>query len=264
MYTFSTRDLKTRAKSVIRQRLSAILLTAVAFLLVNYLLNYLSNELSGFNDWTEEFSRRLSSYMDELQNAATPQEITDIIDRISMPSISYFSRGVFAIVLSGLISLMSVPLSAGYVFHILAEMRGHETKVTSIFSGFRVMLKALAISILTGLLVGLGSIFFVVPGVVLALRYSMSVFILMDDPTKGPIQCMKESGHLMRGWKWNYFKLSFSFILWYLLSSMVTYSIGVPLLNIYLTPYVNLTNAAFYLDLLPKTDGQEWSPEIEF
>lgn len=264
MNYFSTRDLKTRAKNVIRRRLSAILLTSLAFMLVNYLLTYLSNELSGLNDWANEFARRLESYMDQLQNAATPEEMYAILEKLSMPSVSFYSRGVFAVVLSFLISLMSVPLSAGYVFHVLAEMRGHETKVTSIFSGFRVTLKALAISLLTGLLVALGSILFVIPGIVLMLRYSMAVFVLMDDPSKGPVQCMKESGRLMQGWKWNYFKLSFSFILWYLLSSLVTSFIGIPLLNLYLNPYVNLTSAAFYLDLLPASSGENWSPEIEF
>lgn len=264
MNIFSTRDLKIRAKNVIRRRLSAILLTSLAFMLVNYLLTYLSNELSGLNDWTNEFARRLQTYMDQLQKAATPEEMYAILDKLSMPSVSFFSRGVFASVLSLLISLMSVPLSAGYVFHVLAEMRGHETKVTSIFSGFRVTLKALAISVLTGLLVALGSILFIIPGIVLMLRYSLAVFVLMDDPSKGPIQCMKESGRLMQGGKWNYFKLSLSFILWYMLSSLVTTLIGIPLLNIYLTPYVNLTSAAFYLDRLPGNGSPEWSPEIEF
>ncbi len=264
MNYFSTRDLKNRAKNVIRRRLSAILLTSLAFLLVNFLLTYLSEELSGLNDWSREFTRRVQTYTEQLQAAATPEEMQAIFEKISMPSVSFYSRGVFAAVLSMLISLMSVPLSAGYAFHVLAEMRGHETKVTSIFTGFRVTLKALAISILTGLFAGLGFILFIVPGVVLMLRYSMSVFILMDDPSKGPIQCMRESGQLMRGGKWNYLKLYLSFLLWYILSNLVTAFIGVPLLNIYLTPYVNLASAAFYLDRLPSGAGPEWSPEIEF
>lgn len=264
MNTFSTRDLKTRAKAVIRRRLSAILLTSAAFILVNFLLNYLSNELSGVNAWTNEFARRLQAYMDEIQAAMTPEAITDILNKISMPEVSFYSRGIFAGVLSTLISLMQVPLSAEYAFHILAEMRGHETKVTSIFSGFRVMLKAIAIYLLTALLEGIGFVLFIVPGIILMLRYSMAVFILMDDPSKGPIQCMKESGRLMSGNKWNYLKLVLSFFLWYLLSSLVSTFVGLPVLELYLTPYVNLASAAFYLDRLPRDNGQEWSPEIEF
>ncbi len=257
MEYFSTRDLKRRAKATIRRRMGALLLTAALFIVLNFLLSYLADELTGINAWNREFSRRLRSYMDEIQGLAGTNDLYSLIDRLSMPDISFYSKGVFATVLAVLVYLMSVPLSVGYTFHVLTEARGAETKASSIFFGFRVMWKALAINLLSGLLVALGSILFLIPGIILLLRYSMAIYILIDDPTKGVIQCMRESGFLMRGNKWNYFKLNFSFILWYLLSSLVTGTVGAPLLNIYLTPYINLTTSYFYIDLLPAHNGPD-------
>ncbi len=260
----TSRVLKLRAKSTLRRRLGAILLIALIFIVADTMLSWLSGELDGTNDWSRRLMDQIAASADKLATA-TPEEMEQVFNDIiaGMPSVNSFARNTFGIVLSVLISLMSIPLSVGYTNHILRESRGEETHVSSLLFGFQVMWKALVISLLTGLIVGLGSIFLVVPGVVAALMLSMSVMILVDDPSKGPIQCLKESARLMRGHKWRLFKLEFSFIFWYLGAGLVTTLIGVPLLNIYLTPYTYLTRAEFYKELLPAYRPDP-GPEIQF
>lgn len=247
----TSRELKLRAKATLRRRLFNLLMIAAVFIVADYLLSYLSGELDGSNAWNQELMRRVTEAAERLGSTADYGQIQSMVMEIteSMPSVTYFINGAFGIVLATLISLMRIPLSVGYTSHILQESRGVETHVNSLIFGFRVMWKAIAMNLLTSLLVALGSIFFLIPGLILALRYSMAVMVLVDNPQLGPIACMKESGRLMRGNKWRYFKLQFSFFFWYLASGLVTSLIGAPILNVYLTPYVTLAGAEFYKEL---------------
>lgn len=260
----TSRVLKLRAKTTLRRRLGTILMIAVIFIVADYMLSWLSGELDGSNAWAQRFMEQVNASADKLQSAG-PEEMeqifTDLVE--NMPSLTSFRKNIFGLVLSVLVSLMSIPLAVGYTNHILRESRGEETHVSSLLFGFQVMWKALVISILTSLIVGLGSIFLFVPGIIAALMFGLAVMILVDDPSKGPIQCMKESAQLMRGHKWRLFKLEFSFFFWYLGSSLVTTLIGVPLLNIYLTPYLSLTRAEFYKELLPAYRPNP-GPEVQF
>ena len=58
-------------------------------------------------------------------------------------------------------------------------------------------------------------------------RYAMAPFLLMDRPEAGAIAPVRESVAMMKGWKWEYFKLDFSFFGWYLLNALL--SLGVEL-----------------------------------
>ena len=58
-------------------------------------------------------------------------------------------------------------------------------------------------------------------------RYALAPFLLMDRPEAGAIAPVRESVAMMRGWKWEYFKLDFSFFGWYLLNFLL--SLGVEL-----------------------------------
>ncbi len=258
MYSTS-RELKHTAKTRIRERLFPMMAIAAIFILADYLIGYFSSELSGYNDWMREINRLISTYAGEIQAAVNdPTELQAILLRIyaAMPTFPDFisGRSLVGPLLSVLVSLMSYPLAAGYAHHILVESRRQNTNAGFLMHGFKVTFKAVAIGVLTGLLTGLGLVLFVIPGFILSLRYSQAVFILMDDPDKGPIQCMRESGRLMRGRKWDLFKLYFSFLLWLIVSNLVTALIGAPVLNIYLTPYINLAAAFFYNELVHHED----------
>lgn len=251
----TSRELKGAAKSRLRQRVFPMLVMAAVFIVASYLISYFSNELIGFNDWSRRINEILTSYFGELQAALnSPEELQAIFTRIyeAMPTYQEFvaGRSLAGPLLALLVSLMTLPLSAGYAHHILFESRNKDSSIGFLMHGFKITFKTVALGILTSLLSALGFVLFIVPGVVLMLRYSQAVYILMDDPDKGPIQCMRESGRLMRGHKWELFKLYFSFILWFLAADLVTGLIGAPLLNIYLTPYLNLTTACFYNELI--------------
>jgi uncharacterized membrane protein len=62
--------------------------------------------------------------------------------------------------------------------------------------------KYLGASILLGLAVGLGFLLLIVPGIIFALMFMFTTFIVIDREL-GPIEAMKESNRIARGYKWN-------------------------------------------------------------
>lgn len=66
--------------------------------------------------------------------------------------------------------------------------------------------KYLAAAMLTGLVVVIGFIFLIVPGVLLALML-MFVKFLVIDRNLGPIEAIKESARVTKGYKWKLFVL---------------------------------------------------------
>lgn len=248
-------ELKLAAKSRLRQRMLPILLVAAVYILAGYLINYFASELSGANAYVRAVSDLVNSYAGQLQEALDdPAQLQAILTQIyaSVPSAMEFfaGRSLVGPLLSVLVTLISLPLAAGYTHHILFESRKKDTSVGFLMHGFKMTFKTVAIGLLTSLAVAVGSLFLVIPGLILSLMFSLSVMVLLDDPDKGAIACMKESARLMSGHKWRLFKLYFSFILWMIAANLVSSLLGVPLLNIYLTPYINLSVANFYNELI--------------
>jgi len=54
------------------------------------------------------------------------------------------------------------------------------------------------------------------------LRYALAPYLLADSPDAGASAAVRRSAELMRGWKWELFKLEFSFIGWALLSLLLS------------------------------------------
>lgn len=114
----------------------------------------------------------------------------------------------------------------------------------------------------------------VVPGVMAALRYAMSEFILADEPETGILECIRRSKKHMQEMKRMLFTLVLSFILWYLLGSIVSTFLSFGsnmvsliiqmLVELALTAYISASEAAFYLETMPgripKHSGAEEDP----
>ena len=87
MYS-SSRELKLTAKARIRARVFPILVTAALFIVADYVISWLSSELSGYNAYVRNITDIVSSYSGELQTMTDPDALNAIIQRISqsMPS----------------------------------------------------------------------------------------------------------------------------------------------------------------------------------
>lgn len=134
----------------------------------------------------------------------------------------------------------------------------------------------------------LWTLLLLIPGIIKAYAYAMTPYILYEHPEMTPNEAITESRRMMDGKKWDYFCLGFSFIGWDLLASAPAFAayvyfvfhydtatMGVaellsamswllPLMAVlcvgylFLTPYRNAANAAFYRELIRQ---QENAPE---
>ena len=119
-----------------------------------------------------------------------------------------------------------------------------EPRFETLFSQFNIYLKTLGLNILITLSVCIGTILFIVPGIIVGLMFSQSYYILSEDPSKSITQCIKESVDMMNGHKWDLFYLELTFIGWWLLTA-----ITVGLAGLWVAPYVKVTETNFYLSI---------------
>ena len=85
---------------------------------------------------------------------------------------------------------------------------------------------------------------FIVTGIIASLYYSQVFYILAEDKSTGTFSALTKSKSLMRGYKWQYFKLGFLFIGLFLLC-LLTLGIGF----LWFIPLVNVAYANFYREL---------------
>lgn len=90
----------------------------------------------------------------------------------------------------------------------------------------------------------LWSLLFVFPGIVAAYSYSMTDFILAENPHMTPQEALARSKSVMYGNRFRLFCLQLSFIGWDILASL-TFGIG----NLWLFPYKKAAEAVFYREI---------------
>jgi uncharacterized membrane protein len=117
-----------------------------------------------------------------------------------------------------------------------------ELKNSDLFSGFKKYGRAFLLDLLQSIFVFLWSLLLIIPGIIKAFAYSMSVFVANENPELTLRECLKKSEKMMVGHKWEYFCLMLSYIGWILLSGL---TLGI--LFIWVLPKMNQASYLFYL-----------------
>ena len=113
--------------------------------------------------------------------------------------------------------LLAGPLQLGLCFFFLNLVKGKETRFELLFEGFKPLLTVLlAYAIITALTV-IGLILLLVPGIVVALGFSMTYYIIAEDPEISFQTALEQSWKLTDGYKMELLELNLRFIPWYLL-----------------------------------------------
>ena len=140
--------------------------------------------------------------------------------------------------------LISGPMMIGLATFSLAYARKQEATLAQLFVGFKEFARALLAYFLMVLFIILWSLLLIVPGIIAALSYSQTFFILAEDKTIKAADALKKSKAMMNGNKKKLFYLSLRFLGWGILC-IFTFGIGF----LWLVPYVQITMAKFYDDL---------------
>ena len=143
-------------------------------------------------------------------------------------------------------TVLCFPLLWGFAVFFLNIIREKKIDWDSIFDGYKngEWKRIGGTYLLYYIYVILWMLLLIIPGIIKALSYSMTPFILQDDPTISGNAAIEKSMRMMDGHKMDLFWLFLSFIGWIILSIM-TFGIGFILLE----PYINTSVAHFYEDL---------------
>lgn len=162
----------------------------------------------------------------------------------------------------GLGALLIVPpLVVGYSSFVLRIYKGKNGDIGDIFTnGFSNYGRNLGGMLWMELFVFLWSLLFVIPGIIKALAYSMTPFILADCPNVRATDAIKLSMRMTRGHKGGIFVMCLSFIGWWILSGL-TFGI---LQLLFVGPYISTSFAGLYVDLKARalTSGMVRSEEL--
>jgi len=140
--------------------------------------------------------------------------------------------------------IISGPIALGFIIFSLNISRDNDPKVENIFEGFQNFKSAVGAYLLMLLFIFLWMLLLIIPGIIAAFSYSMTFYILADDPSISPMDAIDKSKAMMKGNKWKYFLLNLRFLGWALLC-LLTFGIGF----LWLIPYIQVSIAKFYDDI---------------
>lgn len=140
--------------------------------------------------------------------------------------------------------IISGPFALGFAIFSLALSRNQEAEFVQIFQGFNNFGKALGTYLLMILFIILWMLLLIIPGIIAALSYSLTFYILADEPSIRAMEAIDKSKAMMNGYKAKLFRLQLRFLGWALLS-VLTLFIGL----LWLIPWMQVTLAKFYDDV---------------
>lgn len=143
--------------------------------------------------------------------------------------------------------VVGYPLLLGFVMVWLNVARNNShPEVKDLFGGFtrRYHRSAMGTLLLQNIYTFLWTLLLIVPGIVKAMEYAMTPFIVADEPELGCNEAIGKSMAMMRGHRWQLFKMYLGMFGWLLLGVLTFY-----VAYLWIIPYYQTVFAKFYLEL---------------
>ena len=177
---------KQKAKELIRTAKPSLILAGMIYVLLSVLIGWLSLRLTGVDSDTA------MRVMDLVSNGKTDAAMT-LINR-SMP-------GAGESLIDVLLRLALSVVGVGFSLFVLNAVRGAGPALGNLLDGFGMMPRLLFLLILEYVFVFLWSLLFVVPGIIAAYRYRFAVYLMLDHPEYGAMECIQKSKEMTYGYK---------------------------------------------------------------
>ncbi|MBR4082806.1 MAG: DUF975 family protein [Lachnospiraceae bacterium] len=188
------------------------------------------------------FSNNSDKKEEELEN------ILDVFLSNKMVMLLLAVVGILITVLliySIIIILVGGPITLGYVRFNMGMVNGHQPEFADLFSQFHRYKEAFFLQLLRGLIVTVGAILLVIPGIIANYCLALTPYILYENPGMPVLDVLKASNEMMKGNKWRLFCLHFSFVPLALVCVIFTFGIGL----LWLVPYIEASQAVFYEEI---------------
>ncbi|HPF08603.1 MAG TPA: DUF975 family protein [Candidatus Cloacimonadota bacterium] len=159
---------------------------------------------------------------------------------------------IYSLLISGLSSLsiglawlvVYGPLNVGIAGILFKLDRNESFNLEEMFHGFSDFSRTLTAGLLVILYSFLWGLLLIIPGIVALFSYSMTFFIMKENPQMTAQDAITASKNMMMGHKWELFSLFMSFIGWWILAIL---SFGLVL--IYAQPYYYCALTVYYQNL---------------
>lgn len=223
-------QLKKRSATLIGSARPSVILVALAYTALSFLMYLLSTRLMGLN-FTQADMQRYMQLISEGNLDYAMALMEDMVPSASSIAIDILMDAVLSIV------------GAGFILFLLNTIRSTGACFGNLLDGFGFFFKIILLSILEYIFIFLWSLLFFFPGFIAAYRYRMAIYLLVDDPSRSPLECIRLSKEMMKGHKWELFVLDLSFIGWNLLTMLPVVGYAV---QIWTVPYIRMTWALYY------------------
>ena len=115
-----------------------------------------------------------------------------------------FDLPLLSLVGTSIGNIFSLIVGLGFLRIVLDVHDGREVKTGQLFSEYRLFFKYFVGAILYSLIILVGLLLFIIPGIIWAIKFQFFTYALVDKKL-GPIAALKESANITRGVKWNLF-----------------------------------------------------------
>ena len=157
---------------------------------------------------------------------------------------AFFVIGLIKSISSFFILIIGGPIMLGISIFSLALVRNTAIDFDYVFKGFNNFGKSLGVFLLGGLIVILGYMLFIIPGIYLTYCYAMAFYVLADNPDMDVMDVLNKSKEMMEGHKFKLFRMHLRFAGLFFLC-IFTLFIGL----FWLIPYMRACTAMFYEDI---------------
>jgi uncharacterized membrane protein len=148
---------------------------------------------------------------------------------------------IFGLIVSLVISAI---VSIGYAQFNIDLIDGVKPNIGTLFSKSKQVTTAIVSNLLVFVHVAIGTILFIVPGIIAALNFSMVNYIIAENPGITAREALKKSKEMMQGNKIRFLCLGLSFFGWAIITAL---TLGIA--GIWVAPYMQASFAAFYREV---------------
>lgn len=149
--------------------------------------------------------------------------------------------------LAGLSILLTGAFSLAFVMMDLKLLSDQGIEVGDVFEGFKNFVPSLFLMLKQSLFLVLWTLLFIPVGIVKSFSYTMSYYILAENPDMTAGEAITKSREMMNGHKMDLFFVYLSFIGWFFLC-ILTFGLAF----FYVGPYMQVTKGAFYNEIKNK------------
>lgn len=128
--------------------------------------------------------------------------------------------GLMVVFVSVLTALCVMLLRAGFLLYCMDIRQGQRAEYMTLFDGFSMVGKLIALNLLIYCYVLLWSMLFIIPGIIAMYRYRFAIYNLLDDPEISVFEALNRSKRQTMGYKMDLFFLDVTFLGWTLLENL--------------------------------------------